>query len=261
MRLRKLAVIPQLIYYTARAPRGQAKAWDAYWRDVRRTGPDGQVLWDTGDARESDEVLAQLRAHADPALPIVDVGCGNGRFSRLFVKHFFRVLGGDVSAHAIARARQESAGVERVAFRELDISAPAAGASVRRELGSDANVFMRGVLHVLDPKKRATAVDNLATILGDKGTMYLSETNIDGDPLDHLVMQGATATSMPDPLRRCIAAGIRPPSRFGEAEVASYFPAPRWRVVASGPATMYTVPLTGRDIEPIASYFAVIRRT
>jgi SAM-dependent methyltransferase len=261
MSLRKLAVIPQLIYYMARAPRRQAKAWDVYWRDVRRTGPDGHVLWDTGDPRESDEVLAHLRAHADAALPIVDVGCGNGRFSRLFAKHFPRVVAGDVSAHAITRARAESAGVDRVAFRDLDISAPGVGAAVHRELGSDANVFMRGVLHVLDPKKRATAVDNLAAILGEAGTVYLSETNIDGDPLDHLVLQGATATSMPDPLRRCIAAGIRPPSRFGENEIRSYFPTARWRVLASGPATMYTVPLTGREIEPIASYFAVIRRS
>jgi SAM-dependent methyltransferase len=245
----------------ARAPRRQAKAWDVYWRDVRRTGPTGHVLWDSGDPRESDEVLAQLRAHADAALPIVDVGCGNGRFSRLFTKHFPRVVAGDVSAHAVTRAREESAGVERVAFRELDISAPGAGTSVHRELDSDANVFMRGVLHVLDPKQRAIAVDNLAAIAGDKGTVYLSDTNIEGDPLDHLVMQGATATSMPDPLRRCIAAGIRPPSRFGEKEIQSYFPTPRWRVLASGPATMYTVPLTRREIEPIASYFAVVRQT
>jgi SAM-dependent methyltransferase len=197
MFLRKLAVIPQLIYYMARAPRRQAKAWDVYWRDVRRTGPTGDVLWDTGDSRERDEVLVQLRAHADAALPIVDVGCGNGRFSRLFTQHFPRVIAGDVSAHAVTRAREESAGVERVAFRELDISAPGAGASVHRELDSDANVFMRGVLHVLAPKQRAIAVDNLAAIAGE---------------------------------------------------------------LASGPATMYTVPLTRGEIEPIASYFAVVRR-
>jgi SAM-dependent methyltransferase len=257
MALRKLLVIPQLIYYGVRAPRDQGRAWDRFWSGIRRTGPDGEVLWDTGDPRESGEVLAQLRAHMDLTLPIVDVGCGNGRFARLFAEHFPKVAGIDVSAHAVERARAESQG-DKLSFRVLDVSAPGAGRLLRDELG-EANVYMRGVLHVLDPKRRAAAIENLRELVGERGVLYLSETNITGDPLDHLVMQGATATSMPDPLKRCIAAGIRPPSHFGEKEIGEYFGS-SWRVLVSGPAVMYTVPLTRKEIETIPSYFAVVRR-
>lgn len=44
--------------------------------------------------------------HADPALPVVDVGCGNGRFTRALAA---RSVGTDLSANAGARAREESA--------------------------------------------------------------------------------------------------------------------------------------------------------
>src|SRR5579864_9450555 len=104
MALRKLLLIPQLTYYLVRAPRDQKKAWDRFWGKVTRTGPSGHVLWDAG----SDDELATLTTcvldRMDKSLPVVDIGCGNGRFSRFFARHFPRVLGVDVSANAIARA-------------------------------------------------------------------------------------------------------------------------------------------------------------
>jgi hypothetical protein len=164
-----------------------------------------------------------------------------------------------VSSQAIERAREESRGVANVEHRVLDAGEPGAGRLLAGELG-DANVFMRGVLHVLDPGRRAAAVKNLQDLLGERGVLYLSETNIESDPLDHLVMQGATPTSMPAPLRRCIAAGIRPPSHFGDAEIAEHFPSAAWEILARGPTAMYTLPLTQTDIETLPSYFAIVRR-
>src|SRR5579862_7218933 len=117
MALRKLLILPQLIYYGVRAPRDQGRAWDRFWSGIRRTGPSGEVLWDTEDRREIDGVLAHMRAHLDLALPLLDLGCGNGRLSRLFATDFPRVLGVDVSGHAIEIARQESRGLERVSYR------------------------------------------------------------------------------------------------------------------------------------------------
>lgn len=255
MSWRKFTVIPQLMWYGIRAPRDQATAWDRYWGEIEKTGLDGQVLWDAASQVELDAVLARVKTHFDVSLPIVDVGCGNGRFTRALAALFPKALGVDFSAQAVERARSESKGA--VTFQVLDISAEGAGDEIVRAIG-ESNLFVRGVLHVLDPKRRAGAVANLRRTLGARGTLYFSETNIEGNPLDHLEFQGATATSMPEPLRRCIAAGIRPPSHFGDPEREQFFPA--WQVLESGKTVMHGIPLhePGR-IEDIPSYFAIVR--
>jgi SAM-dependent methyltransferase len=259
MSWRKLTVIPQLIWYGLRAPRDQAKAWERYWGGIRRTGLDGEVLWDAASQVELDAVQARMRAHFDPSLPLVDVGCGNGRFTRTLAAVFPRALGIDFSPHAIERARAETGQAGNVSYQVLDISAAGAGDAIRGAVG-ESNLFVRGVLHVLDPARRAVAVANFQRALGGRGTLYFSETNIEGNPLDHLEFQGATATSMPDPLKRCIAAGIRPPSHFGDAERERFFATTGWKTLESGKTVMHGIPLhePGR-IEDIPSYYAIVR--
>jgi SAM-dependent methyltransferase len=259
MSWRKFLVIPQLAWYGMRTPRGsQVEAWDRFWRRIDKTGRDGQVLWDAASRAELDQLQANLRAHADVSLPLVDVGCGNGRQSRELAALAPRVLGIDASQGAIDHARAESSSVANLTFRRADITTGGVGAELHRELG-DANVFIRGVFHVLDHKGRLAAVQSLRNLLGTRGTLYLSETNIQS-PLDHLEFQGATATTMPEPLRRAVAAGIRPPARFGAAEVRAYFPPDTWSTLTEGPALMHGVPLhAGRALEEIPSYMAILR--
>jgi hypothetical protein len=134
------------------------------------------------------------------------------------------VLGIDISAHAVERAKAESRGIENVEYRVLDAGVPGAGRALARELG-EVNVFMRGVFHTLGADQRRNAVANLAGMLGRSGMVFGLETNYEGDPLDQVVAQGATMTSLPEPVRRCIAAGIKPPRHFGEAELREFFPA------------------------------------
>lgn len=260
MSIQKFLLLPQLIWYGVRAPRSQSSAWDRYWSGIERTGPGGQVLWDAASREELDTALARVSAHMDRALPVVDLGCGNGRFARLLAGHFPKVVGVDVSPSAVTKAEAESRDVANVSFRVLDAAAPGAGRALADELG-DANVFMRGVFHVFDAAQRANAVANLRAITGTRGAIYCAETNYTGDPLDQLVAQGATATTMPDPLRRCIAAGIRPPSHFGEAQLRAFFPDAQWETIESGPFTMHGVPLTARagEFELIPSFYAVVR--
>ena len=260
MGLRKLTLLPQLIYYGIRAPRDQATAWNKYWDGIRRTGPEGEVLWDAADEGELGDVCARVVARMDTGLPMVDLGCGNGRFSRLFAAHFPKVVGLDVSPSAIERAKEESRGLANVSFRALDASAAGAGKALAQELG-EVNVFMRGVFHVFDPEQRRNAVTSLQAMAGKRGAVYCAETNYEGDPLDQLVAQGATATSMPEPLRKCIAAGIKPPRHFGEREVRELFPGERWEILEGGPITMRGVPLTSKgETEPIPSYYAVLKQ-
>jgi SAM-dependent methyltransferase len=260
MALRKLLLLPQLMWYGLRAPRDQAKAWDRFWAGIERTGPGGDVLWDAASKEELDRALAGVLARMDPSLPVVDLGCGNGRFSRLLAGSFPKVLGVDVSPHAVEKAKAESRGVENVAYRVLDASEPGVGRALADELG-EANVFMRGVFHVFDAQQRTNAVANLAELTGRRGVIYCVETNYEGDPLDQLVAQGATATTMPEPLRRCIAAGIKPPRHFGATQLDELFPRQRWETLESGALTMHGVPLTTKgELEAIPSFYAMVRQ-
>jgi SAM-dependent methyltransferase len=260
MALRKLLLIPQLLWYGVRAPRNQGEAWDRFWAGIRRTGAGGEVLWDAASPTELDDVLARVSARMDRSLPVVDAGCGNGRFSRLLAAHFPRVLGIDVSPRAVERATEESRGVDNVGFRVVDASEPGVGRRLADELG-EVNVFMRGVFHVFDAAQRTTAVANLGDMMGGRGVAYCAETNYEGDPLDQLVAQGATPTTMPEPLRKCIAAGIKPPRHFGDAQLREFFPSNKWETLESGPITMHGVPLTAKsEFEPIPSFYAVVRQ-
>ena len=260
MPLSKYLLIPQLIWYGVRSPRDQGMAWDRFWASIQCTGQDGEVLWDAASADELNGVRAHALMHMATDLPVVDVGCGNGRFSRLLAGSFPRVLGIDVSAHAVRRAEDESGDVDNVTFRVLDASAPGAGKQLFDELG-EANVFMRGVLHILDAEQRERVAANLRALIGQRGVVYFAETNYAGDPLDQLVAQGATPTSMPEPIRKCLAAGLRPPRHFGDAQLAALFPPTYWETLDSGPTTMHGVPLTGKDkFESIPGFYAIVRR-
>ena len=257
MAWRKYLLIPRLMLYGLRAPRSQVLAWERFWSGVHRTGLEGDVLWDAGEPAEFAATAERLRRYAELELPMVDLGCGSGRQSRELAGLVARVVGVDGSAAAIERARQEVSppGLE---FRVADITAPGFGASLAKELGA-ANVHIRGVLHILTPAERRSVAANIAALLGDRGTACLCETNPEVDALENLFAQGATPMRLPDRLRRLIAAGIRPPRHFGAAELAEAFPAPQWRVLDSGPATIYGVPQQpGGELEHFRGFSAVL---
>lgn len=52
-------------------------AWEGFWRDAPEEP--GSVIWDAEPALGAERHLTLFRPHlADPALPVVDLGCGNG---------------------------------------------------------------------------------------------------------------------------------------------------------------------------------------
>jgi SAM-dependent methyltransferase len=261
MSWRKFLIVPRLIALGARAPRDQGKAWDLFWTRVRRTGEGGDVLWDLGSDAETKETLGRLRAHLDLRLPIVDVGCGNGRHTRALSTCFPRAVGVDVSPAAVGRAREEAGGLAGVEFRVVDISRPGAGRELAREIGP-ANAHVRGVLHVLPPEAQRVAVENLRDLIGREGALYIVETDFHGDALDHLEYQGASAGVIPEPLRLCIASGVRPPAHFSEREFEALFPRERWERVAAGPTVLHTLPMHNRDtaaMDELTAYYAIVR--
>ena len=258
MSWRKYLLIPRLMLSSRGAPRSQAQAWERYWSTVRSMGPDGEVLWDTDQSAEFELAAAQLRQHADLTLPIVDLGCGSGRQARSLTALASQVVGIDGSPAAIAHARRSATGVD---FRVADIAEPGLGERLAAELG-EANVHIRGVLHVIDDDQRRAVVETVAALLGTRGTLYLCESNHAGDALDYLVAQGARPSRLPAVVDRLVRSGVRAPRHFGPAELAGFFPPPAWQVLAQGPTVLYGVPVRpGGALQRIPALFALLRRS
>jgi SAM-dependent methyltransferase len=255
--LQKYLLVPKLIRLSWSAPRNRPLAWDRYWAGIARTGAQGEVLWDSGDDHEVLGYREVLQRHLDPGLPVVDIGCGHGSFTRALAEFFPQVVGVDVSAHAVARARSESEGLENVSFLTLDMTAPGAGAGLVGP--TDANVFIRGVLHVLDEADQAALVANLGDLVGSRGTVFLAETNFPGNPVEYVTHLGATLRTIPAPLERAIR-GLPMPGRFGPAERSKVMPPDAWVLVEDGSATIEANPMTtSKAASLIPGYFAVVR--
>jgi hypothetical protein len=81
------------------------------------------------------------------------------------------------------------------------------------------------------------------------------------DRLCETMLFGAKQEAMPVPVQRLVASGICPPSHFGAAELARYFPAADgWRLLAHAPTTLYGIPLRpGEGPQHIPGYFGVLR--
>jgi len=262
MRLRRVLLVPQIIWLARRAPRDVETRWDRYWAAVERTGDDGDVLWDASTSTEADHYLDLLGTHADPALPALDVGCGNGRFTRVLAQRFQPAIGVDLSPHAVARARAESGSLPHLQFRVADMTAEGTGRTLRDELGP-CNVLVRGVLHVLAPADRRRLAANLAELLDSPGaTLLVAETNHPGSLLAYLEDLGARPTGFPRALGRAITAGLPRPSPFGGDELADTFPEDGWdRVRTEHDARIATVPAHRGDVGgSIPGVVAVLRR-
>lgn len=254
----RMMLVPHVAWVALRAPKGTVVGWERFWGSVRATGVGGDVLWDTGDLDEMDAHLAIMADHLDPSLPIVDLGSGNGRFTRRLASAFPSAMGVDLAQNAVNRAQTESDGLARVSFRALDVTAPDAGEKIRADIGADANVFVRGVLHILDPAGRVALANTAHQVVGSRGRVFLAETNFRGSQLGYLEHLGATARHIPAPLERAIA-DLPRPGHFGEEERVKTFPVSEWSVVADGPADVETIPMRGSaEPEHIPGYYAVM---
>ena len=217
------------------------------------------MLWDVAERAELDWCVQRAGRHFDPALSVVDVGCGNGRFSRLLADRFPVVIGIDVAASAVRLAEAESAGQPRVSYRVVDAADPDAMRRLAGEIGP-VNVFIRGVLHITAPGKRAGIADGIAALVGDAGRVLLVETAFDGDPLDYLEYVGGGHGRIPPLVRPLVRAGLPPPRRFAGPELDRIFPAEAWPRLDSGAVEMRVIDQDGRRPSlPIPGFFAVLR--
>lgn len=240
-------------------PRDAATSWNRFWSGVDATGDGGDVLWDASASAEARHYVDLLADNGDPQLPVVDIGCGNGRLTRLLAARFPLAVGVDLSPQAIALARDDSP-MPKVEFRVIDMTDPGAGQRLYAEVG-EANVLVRGVLHVLDAPARRRLAAGVADLVGRRGTVLIAETNHRGPLIGYLESLGAGPRGMPRPLARAIATGIPRPSPFGEPELDDCFPREQWqRVLIDNDATITTIPLRQPGVpDSLPGFLAVLR--
>lgn len=240
-------------------PKNRNAAWAGYWERITNTGADGDVLWDAGGDHEFNSYLPLLLRTLNPALPVVDVGSGHGSFTRLLAAHFPRAIGVDVAPGATARALAlaEPMTVPAVDFRTVDCTVAGAGDQLAAELG-EANVFVRGVFHVLDPVSRAALAANLHSLVGATGRVFLIETNYRGDSLGYISRLGATPGRIPRPLKLAIE-GLPKPGHFGPGERKAAFDDAAWTVLEDGAVTIDAVAMREKgQPEQIPGYYAAL---
>ncbi|WP_234537515.1 class I SAM-dependent methyltransferase [Streptomyces shenzhenensis] len=214
-------------------------AWEGFWREV----PDepGAVFWDADPAVTAAVHVPLFEPHlADPGLPLVDLGCGNGTQTRYLAERFPRVLGTDIAEAALDHARHaDPAG--QAGYRLLDAAEKSEAEALHAELG-DANVYMRGVLHQCEPDDRQPVIDAIATLVGSRGRAFLVELAEAARP----VLGGlAQSPSGPPPkLAPVFRHGIAP-GEVADAAVPEYLHNAGLAVLARG-----ELPLTTTEATP-----------
>lgn len=93
-------------------------SWEGYWRET--SDAPGEAIWDSDPSLTAEPHCDILLPHADPSLPVADLGCGNGTQTRYLATRFPRAVGVDLSHAAIEHARR--ADTEKVAeFEQLSL--------------------------------------------------------------------------------------------------------------------------------------------
>lgn len=258
--LKSIRLLSHVLYFRLKHgnPGEVDRHWENYWRTIEKTGSDGQVLWDSEPERASAEDLARFQSYMDPSLPLVDLGCGNGRQTRFLAKHFPRVIGTDVSTSALAKASQETPPGSSIEFRRLDALRPEQARALHGELG-DVNIYMRGVLHVTQQRDRPRFVESLATLLGERGTLYQIELSVRA--LDYFrTLPGDSPSGLPQHVHNVLRTGAASVG-FDVQDRPLVYPDSDWQVIAHGEdVTIKTVTLAHGEEGRVPANYLVLRR-
>ena len=231
-------------------------AWESFWNEAPVDR--GAVFWDAEPTLTAGRHLAHFEPHlTDPALPLIDLGCGNGTQTRYFAERFPHVLGADLSAAALDSARlADPAG--RAAYRQLDAADKAEAETLHAELG-DANVYVRGVLHQCEPDDRQPLADGVAALLGAHGRAFLVEPAQSAKTVLSGLTQGPGGP--PAKLAPVLRHGLTPAAVPDEA-VPEHLRAAGLTVLASGELPLFTTEYTpdGTRVE-LPSTWVVAGRT
>ena len=229
---------------------GSPGNYETWWAGL--TGTPGEILW-AAAPKDLLTDLAIFGAEFDSALPLVDLGCGDGRQTRFLAGHATNAIGLDIAPSAIERARR-AANPDNVDYRVLDVSVASQLTALHDELG-DANVYVRGVLHAVPAAHRGAVADGITTLLGSLGTLYLKELppSVETYFADLVHHHGPPAGL--DRIMHLI-----PPGVISYPELTALFPAERFQILDTGQGHMHTANTTpdGAQIT-VPALYALIR--
>ncbi len=152
--------------------RNDAESWECYWHHVF-SDPAAQVLWGKSNFDSFESMapyLKKITDSFDSRLPLVDFGCGDGSFTEHLTDYFDVVVGTDISAAAIAKARRDNQG-SKVDYERLNGTDTVGAERLHARLG-DANVHVRGVLQGMMPADWPHALRSLEILTGRKGSVF-----------------------------------------------------------------------------------------
>jgi SAM-dependent methyltransferase len=227
-------------------------SWESFWSTS--TGTPGEIFWDADPAHAAQQDLALFQDYADPQLPLIDLGCGNGTQTRFLANHFARVIGTEISPAAVRIAQTKNA-APNASYRVLDVLCPGDAQALHEEIG-DANVYMRAVLHQLSPADHATAIQSIGRLLGTKGTLYLIELSSAAEPFFARLIE---QYGPPPGLARVFQYQITP-GMLQENNLEFLFPSDRFTLLGTGQShirTVHTLP-TGEVVQ-VPAFYAIFR--
>ncbi|MBT2508951.1 class I SAM-dependent methyltransferase [Streptomyces sp. ISL-98] len=230
-------------------------AWEGFWRDASHEP--GAVFWDAEPALTAELHLALFEPHlTDPALPVVDLGCGNGTQALFLADRFPQVMGVDLAGSAIEHAERNDP-LSRIHFQQLDAADGAAVQRLRAGLG-DAQVYMRGVLHQCEAADRQPVADAVAALVGERGRAFVVELSEAARPVLMGLAQGPAGP--PPKLRPVFEHGIAP-GEMADAELSGLFRSAGLTILASGelPLTTTEAGADGMRIELPSAWLVVGR--
>lgn len=206
-------------------------AWESYWQET--SDAPGEAIWDSDPSLTAVPHCEILLPHADPALPVVDLGCGNGTQTRYLATRFPRAVGVDLSHAAIEHARR--ADTEKTAeFEQLSLVDQEAVRALAARLG-DTHVYMRAVIHQSEPQDRPAVAEAVATLLGTRGRAFVVELTSGSKDLFRRAAESPGGP--PAKLRRVFDHGLKP-AGAADDEVPRLLGEAGLRIVDSGDTTL-----------------------
>ncbi|MFC5288935.1 class I SAM-dependent methyltransferase [Actinokineospora guangxiensis] len=215
--------------------------WQNYWHELPKER--GLPVWDSTGAVTAAAQLPIFQPHFAAALPVLDIGCGNGTQTAALAEHFDRVVGLDFAESAIEHARALQTDTAAT-FRHFDLTDAGAAAALHDEFG-DANVYLRGVFHQMPDEDRPKAAAALAVLLGRSGHAFDVELAPSAGPAMKAVL-GQSPDAVPR-LQLVFSHGLTP-AAWEEGKLESVLAGAGIEVVDSG-----EVPLLATDTLPDGS--------
>jgi SAM-dependent methyltransferase len=223
--------------------------WEDFWGEVLASDQGNSTLWDADPARAIEEDIARFMPYFDPALPLLDLGCGAGRQTIGLARHWESVIGIDKSSSAVKLARSISPDSTGILFRVVDVLDSGAIQSLHDELG-DLNVYVRGVFHVIRPHMRHQYVSSLGVLLGKTGTLYQIELRWAAARCFQ-ELPGLQAWRMPENVRL---------NAFELADQKRYFPDEQWLILEQGRGSIITAEDAGDGPVRFPATYLIVRR-